>query len=256
MTQGGASATSQTVRFTDVPLDTYTLEVLVANKGYAYMANSISTINVKSMATAPASQTSNKITSLVGGTVLISGKGFDTAVLTNNKVSICGYPCEVSAATYSLLTCSHQGIITQEVDHTFRNEEPRVIKPRFIQTKVDALVNNLMDGQFEDSYQATDNDVVFDFGENMQANLSQVRLFPDMRKDIKRLNGTLIEGSNDNSTFTPIMTMTVESTRPGWNEWVSDGFANNVLYRYVRFNFNKQVVQSRYVAEIQFVGLI
>lgn len=127
--QGSPSSTAATVRFTDVPLDTYFLEVLIANKGYAYMGGLISTINVKSMATAPASEASNKVTSMVGGVVLISGKGFDSSILGNNKVSICGYPCDVTAATYSQLTCSHQGIITQEVDDAFRNEQPKVIKP-------------------------------------------------------------------------------------------------------------------------------
>lgn len=51
------------------------------------------------MATAPTLPTSNKVTSLVGGTVLVTGVGFDTTVLTNNEVDICGYPCIVTAAT-------------------------------------------------------------------------------------------------------------------------------------------------------------
>lgn len=250
VTQGTATSTSVTARFTDVPLDSYVLEVLVANKGYAYLANSIATINVKTMATAPASETNKKVSSLVGGTVVINGKGFDTAILSNNEVTVCGYPCAVTAATYSALTCSHQGIVTQEVDNTFRNEDPKVIKPKAIQTSRDYNVNNLLDGKFEDSYKGTTNDVVFDFGENMQANLSQVRLFPDMKMDIKRLNGTVMECSNDNTTFTPIMAMTMDSTRPGWNEWTSGNPADNKQCRYVRMNFNKEVVQSRYVAEV------
>lgn len=48
---------------------------------------------------------------------------------------------------------------------------------------------------------------MFDFGVNMQANLSQIRLFPTMNKNIKDFNHTLIEGSNDNTTFTLIMEM-------------------------------------------------
>lgn len=62
-----------------------------------------------------------------------------------------------------------------------------------------------------------------------------------MKKDIKRLNGTKIEGSNDNSTFTNIMSMEVTGIRPGWNEWTADGHSNTKLYRFVRINFNKEI---------------
>jgi len=81
------------------------------------------------MATAPTCLTSNKVTSLVGGEVLVSGVGFDTAVLGNNQVRICGYPCQVTAATATQLTCSHEGVINQAVDDAFRHEEPKEIKP-------------------------------------------------------------------------------------------------------------------------------
>lgn len=202
------------------------------------------------MVTAPACLDSNKVTSFVGGTVLVSGIGFDTTVLKNNHVSICGYPCKVTTATNTQLTCDHQGIINQEVDSTFRNEEPRVIKPYSIQTDRDTKIDNLMDGLFIDSYEARQNNIVFDFGENMKANLSQIRIFPSMNKDIKRLNGTIIEGSDDNSTYTNIMTMELSSIHPGWNEWVSEEYANNKIYRFVRVNFNKEIDSIRYVAEI------
>jgi hypothetical protein len=71
-----------------------------------------------------------------------------------------------------------------------------------------------------------------------------------MNKDIKKLNGTIIEGSNDNTTFTNIMTMELTSIRPGWNEWISEGHANNKVYRFVRINFNKEIDESRYISEV------
>lgn len=41
-----------------------------------------------------------------------------------------------------------------------------------IQTKYDSNVNNLMDGLFEKYYRGHQDQLVFDFGLNMQANLS------------------------------------------------------------------------------------
>lgn len=254
--QGTPTATSLTVRFSAVPLDDYLLEMMVDNKGYAYLPSKINQIKVKSMTTAPACLTSNKVTSLVGGEVLVSGVGFDTAVLGNNDVRICGYPCKVTAATATQLTCTHEGVINQEVDHTFRHEEPKEIKPLAIQTDMDSNVHRLTDGLFEDYYQGRANNVVFDFGENMQANLSEIKIFPSIKDDIKKLNGTLIEGSNDNTTYTTIMNMERSSIKPGWNDWISGNYANNKVFRFIRINFNKEVEENRRISEVRFVGLV
>lgn len=45
-----------------------------------------------------------------------------------------------------------------------------------------------------------------------------------MNSNIKDFNATVVEGSNDNTTFTLIYTMKSDEIRPGWNEWVSHSY--------------------------------
>lgn len=89
----------------------------------------------------------------------------------------------------------------------------------------------------------------------MQANLSQIRLFPTMNRNIKDFNATIIEGSNDNTTYTPIYEMVHDQIRPGWNDWVSNSFDQNQLFRFVRIKFSSSN-KYKYLSEVQFLGLI
>jgi len=43
-----------------------------------------------------------------------------------------------------------------------------------------------------------------------------------MKHSIKNLKNTLIEGSNDGTTYSLIKNMTESSIQPGWNEWISE----------------------------------
>jgi hypothetical protein len=51
------------------------------------------------------------------------------------------------------------------------------------------------------------------------------------------------------------MEMQHDQIRPGWNEWVSNSYDQNVLYRFVRIKFSSST-NYKYLSEVQFVGLI
>lgn len=75
-----------------------------------------------------------------------------------------------------------------------------------------------------------------------------------MKHNIKDLANTLIEGSNDGSTYTLIKNMTVGSIQPGWNEWISEDSSKNQIFRYIRISFNS-LDTWKHISEVQFVGL-
>jgi len=70
-----------------------------------------------------------------------------------------------------------------------------------------------------------------------------------MKHSIKNLKNTLIEGSNDNTTYQLIRNMTESSIQPGWNEWISEKSDQNKIFRYIRLSFNS-INNWKYISEV------
>lgn len=97
-----ATVSSSQITFSDVPVGEYELFIHTTNYGYAIKTNSDGnvpkfTVNMDVSSITPIS------TSLMGGSTLsISGNGFDSENLKNNKVFVCGFGCEIkSDSTFS-----------------------------------------------------------------------------------------------------------------------------------------------------------
>ncbi|WP_245600090.1 discoidin domain-containing protein [Paenibacillus harenae] len=96
-------------------------------------------------------------------------------------------------------------------------------------------VNNLFDGNlgsisdFRLNGSGTGSYVTFDFKEGNQAALSGAELIARQDGYYTRIKGTVVQGSNDNATWT-----TLTSAAASTAEWQAFAISNNVPYRYIR----------------------
>ena len=97
--------------------------------------------------------------------------------------------------------------------------------------------------------------VGYDFGENLQADITQIRYAADSKESrpSEKLDGALFEGSNDNNNWVTIFEVNVGEFQPGYNTWMKEESSSH-KFRYLRFRHTSQ--SGCFLSEIEVTGIL
>ena len=221
-----------TATFANLPVGQYEIRYWINNVGFAKVTVSLNTINVSLGAVTLTSVQS----SFNGGKdLVINGKGFSQS--EGISVSVCGLECPVSSVDFNSVTCSTPAFVNKTLNDSLKIKTSAKLTPAEVTGNSISSLASLNDGNFNTNTYSGENDCsfTFDFGEHKVAVIDKVKLFPKLNHDETILNGAVIEGSNDNTTFTNMATLA--GTIENWNDFFPK--TATWAYRYVRFKGNK-----------------
>jgi hypothetical protein len=215
-----------TLRFANVPAGIYTLTVIYGTHYATFDKASRSQITV-TLGTWTATSSGSSLYG--GGAVTFSGKGFSA---TNSVPKVCGFPCKVTTATYSSLTCSAPPLVTSST--LAATTEPEDIDLNAFTLSYDKAQDNVVSDNNLQTFYNSKTDGCFikvDFGSDLRLKLKQLKYFPSVAINSALLSGSIFEYSTDDVTYTPLLT--VDSTvHAGWNYFVQE--VSNI--RYIRYS--------------------
>ena len=243
-----ANSTVIVASFANITAGSYQVEVII-NSNFAsdtFIINS--PLSVNSTAPVPSS--------IAGGANLnIYGAGFFKSSLNSqNSVSVCGFPCNVIQSTEKFIQCVTPAFINSAVLANY----PEITSSSQLNGTSWSDVSNeavVFDATLTTTYSSkTQNcQIGFDVGEGLIAELGQIKFFPDPAITPSTLNGTLIEGSNDNLTYSVIYTLDW-NTNNGWNTITLDSISSSSAFRYYRLRGATSTAYCA-LAELQFFGI-
>lgn len=246
-----------TISFTNIPNNTYRLNIYYENLGYMYMDEKWKSIQVSAFNISLQQNITNS--SYFGGkTLILQGNGFpDMSDISINNITICGYLCEIISFNIYNIQCRIPKMLNLESIkyYNLSTSESTIQIPDKIysdNSKKQAYIN---DNLLSTYYDSTNNYcyITFEFLEGFLVQLKEVQYYPSTTKTIDNYYGLIFEGSNNNINFSRLFTLD-ENIKTGWNSWVAD---NTVLpYRFYRFSTPTSNHQSRCnIAEVKLIGL-
>jgi hypothetical protein len=202
-----------------------------------------------------------------GQTVTLTGKG----LTSTGKVEICGANCEFVSGDNDTYLCKTTPLLT---DVSLADDlETHVDSGNgsfSYSTTVDYIIpagsthhgdhskDKAFDGDLNTYFQAEDAKkqdcyIGVDAGANYKIKLEAVEFYPNQanHSDVTNAIGATIEGSDDNSTWTNILTF--DRILNGWNRTLFRSDQNH-MYRYYRLKNDPDTESSCVVAEIKFEG--
>ena len=244
-----SSSSSQiTADFTDVAAGTYNIEVASG----ANLAATTSTVSVPLLVSVSSAIQS----SLAGGATLsVSGSGFfGNTQSSKNKVTICGFPCQITSSSVSSITCETPLFVNNAVISAYSDIASPSILTAAKTWSDTGKENSVFDHEFATSYSSQSNAcfIGFDVGANLQAELAEINFFPDPAIKSSTLKGAVIEGSHDDVTYTEILTLDANA-HDGWNNFRLDGAS--IAYRYFRLRGGSSTAKCA-LSELQFKGVV
>ena len=167
----------------------------------------------------------------------IYGPGFLTNNIENNEVNVCGIPAKVKEATETQITVEVPALVTK-VAHSLYNlgEEKKIQGTPFADTN---LKKEKAFDKFTNTIYESDNDncyVGLDVKAGMFVSINKIRYIPNPEWAVAAsyLEGAMIQGSNDNQTWSLIFEVDINNVHSGWNYWEKQSGTTHE-YRYIRF---------------------
>ena len=244
-----SSSTSIVAAFADVAAGVYNVEAVSANN----IATSSATVTVSLSASSTAIESS-----IAGGATLsITGDGFfGSSQSSLNQVTVCGFPCEIIDSTSSTINCKTPQFINAAVLDTYTTlaSAPVVLTgATWSDAKTEASV---FDMTFTTVYTSSNTacEIGLDLGEHLQGQLSSIKFFPNPAIKGYTLNGTVIEGSDDNSTYTTVATIDMNA-HDGWNTISFADASTPIRYRYYRLSGSQSSAKCA-LSELQYNGIL
>jgi len=229
------SGTQMIWTFSSIPVGDYKLVHQVANVGFASITSSIPAISVTFSGvdfTANAAQVS-----FAGGySYSLTGKGLlDLAELPAKAVTVCGNPVKITQSAYGSMTFEVPPLVTEASNTAFKLVADGVILPKVV-TSLDNPTKQVLinDGDYSTYFSSSSTScwVRYDYGDKFKAYVSMIKVFPYVLESAS-LVGAKLEGSNDGTNWTTLITIT-KNIVPNWNSFVPpSGTPWN--YRYIRF---------------------
>lgn len=232
---------TMTWTFSSVPAGDYKLIHKIADVGFALISSSIPAISV---AFSDADFTADIVqVSFAGGySYSLTGKGLlDLTELPSSAVKVCGISVKVTQSSYGSMTFEVPPLITEASNTLFKLASDGVIAPNAITTLDNSASQGFVnDGNFSTYFSSSSNNcwIKYDYGDKFKAHVSMIKLFPYVM-DSASLVGGKLEGSNDDTNWTTLVTITKDIVT-NWNSYVpSADVATPWNYRYIRFFGNK-----------------
>ena len=252
--EGTVSFTALGVNFTfpNMVAGVYNIEYHIDGVGFAKLHSSVPSITL-----APEVSSATSIeSSLAGGAEFtLEGKGFpSTADKSLAMVKVCGQHCLVTESSHTSLKCKTPVLNTPEVQDSIELLSPQVIRDAVVTgDRTHSDMNRIIDGDVNTYYYGDgtpDCWVKLDFGEDTIIRAEKIRLFPRPNSDETRLVGGLLQGSNDDQTYTTLVTIS-ENVIENWNVYKPERNGGKWDFRYLKFSGG---VRDCSIAEIEVTG--
>ncbi|CAD8161606.1 unnamed protein product [Paramecium octaurelia] len=251
------SDTSVTSTFADIPVGVYYINIQI-NDNYAYF-NDIT--QQKLIVQANILISNNPTISYAGGAIItFTGKGFDQNTHFSS-VSLCGFNCPITQASYTSLSCEAPKLLTTSVFHQYSSlqEPPRYIKPSEVLLLTDSgqSVSSFFDHQQSTFYSSTATSNCFikvDFGKNRLLKLHQLRYLPRIDIQAIILRGAVFQYTTDGTLWQTLLVVD-QTVHTGWNIYVPAEDISNI--KAIRlFDQKGAAGSSCQLAEIELKGWV
>jgi hypothetical protein len=242
-----ASATSASADVSSVPGGVYNLEL-----------NSNSRLSaVRSFTNDFTLNTIGSVTSSVGGglKLTINGAGF-SANAAENKVTVCGLECDQTSSSSSAIECLTPAFVNSVTRVSYPSLTPAKTLTEGVWTADNlASLQSINDGLQTTFYTTASSacQLTYNIGDGLLADITEIRYFPRVNSVAKTFSGIIVEGSIDNSAWTPIFTLDA-NTHDGFNYW-NPATKGTVVYQYIRFRTGASTAKCAF-AEIAFFGYL
>jgi len=183
-------------------------------------------------------------------------------------VGVCDTTCEVVSSSYNALLCRTAPLVNAASLTAFNAEPARVFTTRgntpdatLTQDSMSGAVN-AFDGDAASTATSGSSScsVGMDFGEGREAVLTRFAWYPDFWR-IADTRGAVVEGSNDGTTWTNLVTVDLQAILEGWNHMdiingpegrQTNNLGAEAAYRYLRY---RAPAGRCRVNEIEFEGV-
>jgi hypothetical protein len=227
--------------FATVPVGNYKLVYSIISIGFAQISATTADISVDFGSSDFVSSVAQ--ISYAGGYIYtLSGKGFvDKADLKETAISICGNIAQITSSTFNSLSFVVPPFVSTASNQILQLSTNLKVLPKMI-TSLDnpTTVNNVNDSNYNTYFSSSSNScfINYDFGDKLKAQVNKIDLFPYPGVLPSTLAGALIQGSNDNTTWTTLITIPTDVVS-NWNSYFPPtDLPASWLYRYIRFSGN------------------
>ena len=244
---------NMTISFTNVPNNTYRLNIYYEPQGFASISTSSKRLNVGLFGV----RSDSILSSYLGGKIFnIYGSIFpDMSKEKINNVSLCGSICKVVNYSSNFVQCLVPKLINPLILDYYQISE----KEASFQTDYDVYGDNAWPTQYINdqkltTYYESKNsfcNIVFDFRQDYLFQAQEIHYYPSTALEIATYYGLVFQGSFDGNSWDTLFTLD-RNIKTGWNIWEG----NSPSYRFFKIKspIDKHASQCR-ISEIKFFGI-